>query len=86
MKKGDGVEYVIPSATILIQNPVAVLKASNTAARRRSSHYLVSTAGQTIWVDKGYRPGRSRASAGGLEVPDPARAVHDRIPRRLERR
>ncbi len=53
-KKGLEVEYVIPSATILIQSPVAVVGA-NTAATD-FAHYLISTAAQTIWVEKGYRP------------------------------
>jgi sulfate transport system substrate-binding protein len=54
MKKGEEVEYVIPDATILIQSPVAVV-GSNTAATN-FAHYLVSSSGQAIWVEKGYRP------------------------------
>jgi sulfate transport system substrate-binding protein len=53
-KKGSPIEYEIPPATILIQNPFAVV-GSNTAAKDFES-YLVSPAAQQIWVSKGYRP------------------------------
>jgi sulfate transport system substrate-binding protein len=53
-RKGSPIEYVIPPDTILIQNPIAVL-GSNTAATS-FVNYLLSPAGQTIWVSKGYRP------------------------------
>jgi sulfate/thiosulfate transport system substrate-binding protein len=55
-KKGSPIEYVIPSATILIQNPIAVTKQGNTAQAQKFVDYLLSPAGQTIWVEKGYRP------------------------------
>ena len=55
-KKGSPIEYVIPSATILIQNPIAVTKQGNTAQAQRFVNYLISAAGQQIWVEKGYRP------------------------------
>jgi sulfate transport system substrate-binding protein len=53
-KKGSPIEYVIPKDTILIQNPIAVLGAS--AEGQRFVAYLLSPAGQAIWVKKGYRP------------------------------
>jgi sulfate/thiosulfate transport system substrate-binding protein len=56
MKKGAPIEYVIPSATILIQNPIAVLSKGNTAEAQKFVNYLLSPAGQEIWVQKGYRP------------------------------
>jgi len=55
-KKGSPIEYVIPSATILIQNPIAVTSQGNTAEAQKFVNYLLSPAGQTIWVEKGYRP------------------------------
>jgi sulfate/thiosulfate transport system substrate-binding protein len=55
-KKGSPIEYVIPSATILIQNPIAVTKQGNTAESQKFVNYLLSPAGQQIWVEKGYRP------------------------------
>src|SRR4029077_14107772 len=53
-KKGSPIEYVIPTHTILIQNPIAVL-GSNASASKFVS-YLLSPAGQKIWASKGYRP------------------------------
>jgi sulfate/thiosulfate transport system substrate-binding protein len=55
-KKGAAIEYVIPPATILIQNPIAVLSGGNTAEGQKFVNYLLSPAGQQIWVEKGYRP------------------------------
>jgi sulfate/thiosulfate-binding protein len=55
-KKGAAIEYVIPPATILIQNPIAVLSGGNTAQAQKFVNYLLSPAGQQIWVEKGYRP------------------------------
>jgi sulfate/thiosulfate transport system substrate-binding protein len=54
-KKGSPIEYVIPKATILIQNPIAVVGTSSPAAQK-FVNYLLSPAGQTIWAEKGYRP------------------------------
>ena len=56
-KKGAAIEYVIPKDTILIQNPVAVVgKGSSAATAEKFVEYLLSPAGQAIWVQKGYRP------------------------------
>jgi sulfate transport system substrate-binding protein len=54
VKKGSPIEYEIPPATILIQNPVAVV--GSATAAKDFVNYLVSPAGQQIWVSKGYRP------------------------------
>jgi sulfate/thiosulfate-binding protein len=53
-KKGSPIEYVIPKDTILIQNPIAVVGSSTEA--QKFVNYLLSPAGQQIWVEKGYRP------------------------------
>jgi len=53
-KKGAEVDYVIPKDTILIQAPVAAVGSSN--AGKAFVEYLLSPAGQAIWVSKGYRP------------------------------
>jgi sulfate transport system substrate-binding protein len=53
-KKGAAIEYVIPDDTILIQNPVAAVASS--ASGQKFVEYLLSPAGQAIWVSKGYRP------------------------------
>ena len=56
-QKGEGIEYVIPKDTILIQNPIAVVgKGSSAATAQKFVTYLTSTAGQTIWAQEGYRP------------------------------
>jgi sulfate/thiosulfate-binding protein len=55
-QKGAAIEYIVPSATILIQNPIAVLSGGNTAQAQKFVNYLLSPAGQQIWVEKGYRP------------------------------
>jgi sulfate/thiosulfate-binding protein len=55
-QKGAAIEYIVPSATILIQNPIAVLSAGNTTESQKFVNYLLSPAGQKIWVEKGYRP------------------------------
>jgi ABC-type sulfate transport system substrate-binding protein len=54
-KKGAAIEYVIPKATLLIQNPIAVTSSSSAQAKQFVS-YLLSPAGQAIWAAKGYRP------------------------------
>jgi sulfate/thiosulfate transport system substrate-binding protein len=53
-RTGAPIEYVIPPDTILIQNPIAVV-GTNTAATN-FVNYLLSPAGQAVWVSKGYRP------------------------------
>jgi sulfate/thiosulfate transport system substrate-binding protein len=55
-KKGAAIEYIVPAATILIQNPIAVLSQGNTTLGQKFVNYLLSPAGQQIWVEKGYRP------------------------------
>jgi sulfate/thiosulfate transport system substrate-binding protein len=56
-KKGAAIEYVIPSDTILIQSPVAVVgKGTGASTAASFVEYLLSPAGQAIWVAQGYRP------------------------------
>jgi sulfate transport system substrate-binding protein len=56
-KSGGQIEHVIPPATILIQNPAAVVgSGEGTAQAKKFLEYLVSPAGQQIWVSHGYRP------------------------------
>lgn len=54
VKKGSPIEYVIPSSTVLIENPIAILGKSSAAQSFES--FLLSPAGQKIWVQHGYRP------------------------------
>ena len=54
---GQKVQYVIPKQTILIENPIAVIKTSSNAAKAQQFvNYLKSPAAQQIWADNGYRP------------------------------
>jgi sulfate/thiosulfate transport system substrate-binding protein len=54
---GQALEYVVPNETILIENPVAVVNASERpAAAQAFVDYLYTPEAQTIFVSKGYRP------------------------------
>jgi sulfate transport system substrate-binding protein len=53
-KKGAAIDYVIPSNTLLIESPVAVVGSSSTA--KHFVDYLLSPAAQATWAAKGYRP------------------------------
>jgi sulfate/thiosulfate transport system substrate-binding protein len=56
-QKGQDVPYVIPKATIRIENPVAVLKGSrNKAAANAFVRFLHSKQAQTTFAQNGYRP------------------------------
>jgi sulfate/thiosulfate transport system substrate-binding protein len=53
----DQVDYVIPPSTILIENPIAVLKTThNPAAAQAFVDYLRGPDGQRVWAKAGYRP------------------------------
>jgi sulfate/thiosulfate transport system substrate-binding protein len=56
-RAGEPISVIIPPQTILIQNPIAVLKNSqNPTAAKAFVSYLLSPAGQKIWGQQGYRP------------------------------
>jgi sulfate/thiosulfate-binding protein len=56
-QSGQAVDYVVPDATILIENPIAVLKTGrNPAAAQAFVDYLRSPDGQRVWARAGYRP------------------------------
>jgi sulfate/thiosulfate transport system substrate-binding protein len=56
-KAGDPVQIVYPKQTILIQTPIAVTtKSSHGSQAQAFVNWQWSTAGQTIWAEKGYRP------------------------------
>jgi sulfate transport system substrate-binding protein len=55
--KGQNVPYVIPRSTILIENPVAVLKNSDSKDKANQFlRFLRTPAAQQIFADNGYRP------------------------------
>jgi sulfate transport system substrate-binding protein len=56
-QQGKPVYYLIPKATILIENPIAVpTNSKNPAEARAFVKFAVSAPGQKIWADNGYRP------------------------------
>jgi sulfate/thiosulfate-binding protein len=55
--KGQNVPYVIPKSTILIENPIAVLKGSeNRDKANQFLRYLRTPGAQQVFADNGYRP------------------------------
>jgi len=69
-QKHVALQYVVPSQTILIENPIAVTKGAS-----KPSHafvnYLYTSEAQTIFAKKGYRPVVSGIS-GGAKFPKPS--------------
>jgi sulfate/thiosulfate-binding protein len=56
-KKGQAVQFVIPKATILIENPIAVLSTSRKKPQARAFLKFLRTApAQRIFAESGYRP------------------------------
>ena len=56
-RHGGSISYVIPKATIRIENPIAVTtKNQNPALSAAFVRFLYSLPGQTIWGQQGYRP------------------------------
>jgi sulfate transport system substrate-binding protein len=54
---GQGIDYVVPDQTILIQNPIAVTSTSKDPAKAKAFiSFLRSKQGQEIFQSKGYRP------------------------------
>ncbi len=71
-QKGEDVDYVVPDQTILIENPIAVIKGSSHAAQAKAFiDYLRTPAAQKIFAEKGYRPVVKDADTG-VEFPQPA--------------
>jgi sulfate transport system substrate-binding protein len=56
-RKGVKLQYVVPAQTILIENPIAVTSNSGHAAQAQAFvDFVLSSAGQRIWGQQGYRP------------------------------
>ena len=84
--KGKDVEWVVPDATILIENPVAVTtKSSNPQAAKAFVDFLRTKPAQEIFAKYGYRPVVAGVT-GPVRLPDARAALHHRRPRRLEGR
>jgi sulfate transport system substrate-binding protein len=69
-QNGQQIDYTVPPATILIENPVAVVKNSEHAAEAQAFlKFIHSEQGQKIFVDNGYRP--TVANVPGANFPTP---------------
>jgi len=56
-RSGQAVDYVVPDATILIENPIAVVKSSHNPAQAQAFvGSLRGPDGQREWANAGYRP------------------------------
>jgi sulfate transport system substrate-binding protein len=56
-QSGADIQFVRPSATILIENPIAVLKGSQNPTQAKAFvDFTRSDAAQNIWAQYGYRP------------------------------
>jgi sulfate/thiosulfate transport system substrate-binding protein len=54
---GQKLQYVIPRSTILVENPIAVLKSSpSKAVANAFVRFLKTPAAQQVFADRGYRP------------------------------
>ena len=68
-KKGQPVQFVIPKATILIENPIAVTATSKHKAQANAFlKFLRTKPAQRIFAENGYRP-VVRGVTGGLNFP-----------------
>ena len=82
-QKGEDLPYVVPDATILIENPAAVtLNGDAPDAAKAFLDYLYTPEGQAVFGDKGYRPVVAEVAAD-LHLPGAREPVHDRRLRRL---
>jgi sulfate/thiosulfate-binding protein len=64
-KKGQSVQFVIPKATILIENPIAVTsKSKHKTEARAFLKYLRTQPAQRIFAQNGYRPVVAGAARG----------------------
>jgi sulfate transport system substrate-binding protein len=74
-KKGVKLDFVTPARTLLIENPIAVVKTSSNLGKAKAFVSFVRSApGQTIFAKKGYRPVLgSVAKAFAASYPRPAK-------------
>ena len=71
-QKGEKFDYVIPDISLLIENPAAVLKEATPKAKAWLD-FLLSTEGQAVFAQKGFRPVIDGVDPGEVEgALDPA--------------
>jgi sulfate/thiosulfate-binding protein len=63
---GQKIDYVVPAESIQIENPAAVTKGGSASAKNFLT-YVRSTAGQTIFAQKGFRPVVAGVKPGAVE-------------------
>jgi sulfate/thiosulfate transport system substrate-binding protein len=69
-QNGQAVDYTVPDSTILIENPIAVLKNSSHPTEAKAFlDFLHSADGQKIYAENGYRP--VVPGVGGPTFPNP---------------
>jgi sulfate/thiosulfate transport system substrate-binding protein len=72
-QSGEDFDYIVPDATLKIENPGAVLKDANPKAKAYLD-FVLSTAGQEEFVKKGFRPVVEGTPVGTVEgANDPAK-------------
>jgi sulfate transport system substrate-binding protein len=73
-RKGQKVDYVVPQQTILIENPIAVVRTSKSPQQARAFlDYALSAAGQRLFAEWGYRPvNASVLSQNASKFPTPS--------------
>ena len=72
-KKGVPLDYIVPSSTILIENPIAAIKTSKNLAKAKAFIKFLRTApAQKIFGDNGYRP-VVKSAAKQFHFPKPAK-------------
>lgn len=71
---GEPVDFVVPEDTILIQNPIAITAGSgNPEAAQAFVDFALSSEGQEVFADKGYRSVNADVAAEhAAEFPEPA--------------
>ncbi len=77
-KEGAVIPYVVPPSTLLIESPVAIVETSvakhgNEALATAFLEFLLSTEGQTIFAEYGFRPVNPEAAAVTSTWPKPAK-------------
>ena len=71
-QKGQPIDYLIPDATILIENPAAVTKTTRYPAQASAFlRFLHTPAAQQIFARNGYRPVVAGVSTGSVKFPVP---------------
>ena len=65
-QKGKDLDYIVPAESILIENPAAVTVTASKTARDFLA-FVQSTAGQQVFVSKGFRPVLSGVTLGAVK-------------------